>query len=105
MKNLNMSLFRASIVGVLMFATITSCKKKEAVIPVKPFEKTAVASISDLKKYYGELHRLDTSKISYDLNLKKFLIDGKEQISYEELKQSFLKDPIVNYKDGVPVVE
>lgn len=87
---------------MVLITAFISCKKKDVIVEPKMKEDV---SISDLKKYFGQLTRLDTSVIEYNSKLQKFFIHGKEQISYKELKESFLKSPVVQYKDGKPVTQ
>ncbi len=104
MKNNKLTFLKIAIVAVFGVATFVGCEKKDVLQKEQKIghELKSEISVSDLKLYFGQLSRVDTSKIFYDSNLKKFFIDGKGEISYEELKQTYLISPINNYENGKP---
>ncbi|MET4081999.1 hypothetical protein ABIB40_001950 [Pedobacter sp. UYP30] len=93
MKNLNMSLFKISIVGVLMSATITSCKKKDGV------ETPKIENTKETKKDYEKVLSffawslgVPKDSVTFDVNKSEFTIPNTPvRQAYSRVQEEYNK--------------
>ena len=99
MKIIKINVTEITIVAILVFTSLSSCKKSEINSPIE--DKASTNHVGELKIYLSQLTGSDTSKISYDAEEHQFLTGGIGRISLQHLDSLYRSTPIVSYEQGL----